>query len=187
MLTGGNRSIKEITRDLEQIPRQRRCVRIFHADQHAGEITGCVEKLKMSMNSFVVSDDLSTSKIYLRLIAVTGGKRGNARDQSRGRSGGHGGRREFAKCLHRKCEQICGRDFKIRTMPFMWRERPRVMPLRCVDACGDPSTLPEHAGGMSEWQYREAFRTLGILSMRRERSHEELSRSVERMAIPELC
>jgi len=87
MLTGGSRSIKEITRDLEQIPRQRRCVRIFHADQHAGEIAGCVEKLKLCMNGFLVSDDLSTLKIYLRLIAVTGGKRGNAGDQSRGAPG----------------------------------------------------------------------------------------------------
>ena len=184
---GDNRSIREITRDLEQIPRQRRCVRIFHADQHASEITGCVEKLKMSMNSFVVSDDLSTSKICLRLIAVTGGKRGNARGQSRGGFGVHGGPREFAKYLRRKSERRCGKDFKTRTMLFMWRERPRVMLLRCVDACGHLSTLPEHASGMSEWQHREAYRTLRILSMKRERSHEELSRCVKRMTIFRLC
>ena len=38
------------------------------------------------MNSFLVSDNRPTSKIYPRLIAVTGGKRGDARDPIRGGS-----------------------------------------------------------------------------------------------------
>ena len=78
--------------------------------------------------------------------------------------------------LRRKSEQRCGKDFKA-----------QIMPLRCVNACGHPSTLPELAGGMSEWQYRKALRTRRSLSTRRERSCEELSRCVKRMAILEDC
>ena len=81
-----NRSISEITEVLEHTPRQRRCVRVFHADRHAGEISGCVEKLKQTISSFLVSDDRGTSTIELCLIAITGGKRGNARDQNGGSS-----------------------------------------------------------------------------------------------------
>ena len=49
-----NSSISDITNVLEEIARQRRCIRILHADNNAAEIAGCRKKLKACIDSFVV-------------------------------------------------------------------------------------------------------------------------------------
>ena len=77
---------------------------------------------------------------YLRLIAVTARKCVNSRNQNGGESEDMADLVSLLNVLRRKSEQRCGKDFKA-----------RIMPLRCVNACGHPSTLPELAGGMSEW------------------------------------
>ena len=48
-----NSSISNITNALEEITRQRRCIRILHADNDAAEIAGCGKKLKECVDSFV--------------------------------------------------------------------------------------------------------------------------------------
>jgi hypothetical protein len=86
MPTRDNRSISEITDSLELIARQRGFLRCLHADRDAGEIAGCVQRLKQSIDSFLVGGDRSTLEIELCLNDVAGGKRHDDRDQSRGAS-----------------------------------------------------------------------------------------------------
>jgi len=49
-----NSSISDITNVLEEIVRQRRCIRFLHADTDAAEIAGCGKKLKECVDNFMV-------------------------------------------------------------------------------------------------------------------------------------
>jgi len=50
-----NSSMRDITSALEEIVRQRRCIRYLHADKDAAEIVGCGQKLKQYVDDFLVS------------------------------------------------------------------------------------------------------------------------------------
>jgi len=49
-----NSSMSSITNALEDIARQRRCIRILHADKDAVEIAGYGKKLKECVDNFMV-------------------------------------------------------------------------------------------------------------------------------------
>jgi len=48
-------SMMDITKALEEIVRQRRCIRFLHADKDAADIAGCGQKLKQYVDNFLVS------------------------------------------------------------------------------------------------------------------------------------
>ena len=99
-----HRSIEEMVSSLEQVTRQRKYLRYLHADRDAGDIAGCIQKLKQMIDSFLVSDGWSTSRILLRLIAAAGRKCDDVRDQSGRESEDTTVLVHFVNCLRRKLE-----------------------------------------------------------------------------------
>jgi len=59
MSTRDTSSIDDIARTLEPIKRQRGLVRVFLADKNTAEIAGCAQKLKQSIDSFLVRNVIS--------------------------------------------------------------------------------------------------------------------------------
>ena len=49
-----NSSMTDITKALEEIVRQRKCIRFLHADKDAGDTAECGRKLKQCVDNFVV-------------------------------------------------------------------------------------------------------------------------------------
>jgi len=57
-------SISSITNALEEIARQRRCIRILHVDKDATEVAGYGKKLKECVDNFMVG-----SLVVIRCLA----------------------------------------------------------------------------------------------------------------------